>query len=94
METLINFFAFRPTFTSWGLKIIWYAYLLNTVFQAYATALNISQVMAQRNMTFDFWSPTFLLLILSTVVQLAITRLLLEVAAIIISNSGVSRNNQ
>ncbi len=29
MEVLINFFALRPTFTFFGLKLVWYIYLLN-----------------------------------------------------------------
>jgi hypothetical protein len=92
METLINFFVFRPTFTAWGLRILWYAYLLNTVIQTYLGAWNLSQAMAQRNMTFEIWSPTFLLLMLGTLVQLALARLVLEVAAIVIANSGLSQN--
>ena len=93
MEILINFFALRPTFTFMGLKAVWYIYLLNTCVQTYLALSGISKVLAQRGISWEVWSPNFLPLILGIVAQLAIVRLLLEVAAIIISTSHTSRNN-
>jgi hypothetical protein len=93
METLVNFFALRPTFTFVGLKAVWYLYLLNTFVQTYIAVAGISRVMAQRGISVEVWLPNSLPLILGLVAQLAIVRLLLEVAAIIISNANVSRNS-
>ena len=87
MEVLINFFALRPTFTVMGLKIVWYIYLLNTVIQTYNAVSGISKVLAQRGISMEVWLPNSFPLILGLVAQLALVRLLLEVAAIVISNS-------
>jgi len=35
MRVLGDFFALRPVFTFWGLRLIWYVYLTNTIIQAY-----------------------------------------------------------
>ncbi len=48
METLINFFALRPTFTHFGLKVVWYIYLLSTVVHIYGGISGISRVLTQR----------------------------------------------
>ena len=87
MSVLINFFGFRPAFTFAGLKVVWYIYLLNTFVQAYISVAGIFQALAQRGISWETWSPNFLPLILGIVAQLAIVRLLLELAAIILSNS-------
>ena len=87
MEILSNFFALRPTFTVVGLKVVWYIYLLNTFIQTYVAVSGISKVLAQRGISFEVWLPNSFPLILGLVAQLAVVRLLLEVAAIIISNS-------
>ena len=92
METIINFFTLRPTFTVLGLKIVWYLYLLNVVVQAYVTISSASQLLAQRGMHLDLWSPNSIPLLLGLIAQLAIVRLLLEVAAIIISGSHTSKS--
>jgi hypothetical protein len=91
MEVLIGFFALRPIFTFWGLKVVWYVYLLNILIQAYIAVSGIFQVLAQRGISWEAWSPNFLPLILTIVVQLALVRLLLEVAAIILSTARYSR---
>jgi hypothetical protein len=91
MEALINFFTLRPTFTFVGLKIVWYIYLLNVVVQTYVSISGISQILAQRGVHLDVLSPNFIPLLLGLIAQLAIVRLLLEVAAIVISNSRASR---
>ena len=94
MEGLINFFALRPTFTFFGLKIVWYIYLLNTFVQAYIVVSGIFRALAQRGISWETWSPNLIPLILGIVAQLAIVRLLLEVAAIVLSTSRPSRNNE
>jgi hypothetical protein len=91
METLINFFALRPTFTFMGLKVVWYLYLLSTFVQTYNAVSGISRVLAQRGISLEVWLPNSIPLILGLVAQLAIVRLLLEVAAIIISNANNSK---
>ena len=87
MEVLINFFALRPTFTVMGLKVVWYIYLLNTFIQTYIAVSGISKVLAQRGISMEVWLPNSFPLILGLIAQLAVVRLLLEVAAIVISNS-------
>ena len=91
MEVLINFFALRPTFTVWGLKIVWYIFLLNTFVQTYIAVAGISRILAQRGISWEVWLPNSAPLILGLVAQLALVRLLLEVAAIIISTSHTSK---
>jgi hypothetical protein len=91
MEVLINFFALRPTFTFRGLKVVWYIYLLNTFVQTYIAVSGISRVLAQRGISLEVWLPNSIPLILGLVAQLAIVRLLLELAAIIISNANTSK---
>jgi hypothetical protein len=91
MEALINFFALRPTFTFLGLKVVWYIYLLNTLVQTYIAVSTVFRELAQRGISWEAWSPNFIPLILGIVVQLALVRLLLEVAAFIISSH--SRDN-
>jgi hypothetical protein len=92
MDAIINFFTLRPTFTIFGLKIVWYLYLLNVLVQTYVSISGVIQIMAQRGVQLDLWSPNFLPLLLGLVAQMAIVRLLIEVAAIIISGSKNSRN--
>jgi hypothetical protein len=91
MEVVINFFALRPTFTFLGLKVVWYIYLLNTMVQTYIAVSTVFRALAQRGISWEAWSPNFIPLILGIVAQLALVRLLLEVAAIIISNRAHSR---
>jgi hypothetical protein len=86
MEALINFFALRPTFTFLGLKVVWYIYLLNTLVQTYIAVTTVVRALAQRGISWEAWSPNFIPLILGIVVQLALVRLFLEVAAFIISS--------
>jgi hypothetical protein len=87
MDVLVNFFALRPTFTFMGLRVVWYVYLLNQLVQAYVAVSGVFQLLAQRGISWEAWSPNFIPLILGIAAQLAIVRLLLEVAAIILANS-------
>jgi hypothetical protein len=91
MEVLISFFALRPTFTVLGLKVVWYIYLLNTFVQTYNVMSGISRILAQKGISMEAWLPNSIPLILGLVAQLVIVRLLIEVAAIIISNSNTSK---
>jgi hypothetical protein len=85
METLINFFVLRPTFTFFGLKVVWYIYLSNTLLQAYIAVAGIFRLLAQRGISWEAWSPNFIPLLLGMIAQLALVRLLLEIAAIVLS---------
>jgi hypothetical protein len=87
MDILVNFFSLRPTFTFLGLRVVWYIYLLNVLVQAYVAVFGIFQALAQRGISWEAWSPNFIPLILGIVSQLVVVRLLLEIAAIILSNS-------
>jgi hypothetical protein len=88
MESLISFFTLRPTFSLLGLKAVWYVYLLNTAVQAYFSVAGFSQVMAQRGIGWDVgWAP-FIPVVLGILAQLLIVRLLIEVAAIVISSQA------
>jgi len=86
VETLINFFALRPTFTVMGLKVVWYVYLLNTAVQVYIALAGITQLMAQRGISWEAAVPGLVPLFVGTISQLLIARLLIEVAAIVISS--------
>ena len=87
MHVLFNFFALRPTFTFAGLQAVWYLYLLNVVVQTYVAINGILRTLAQRGISWEAWSPNFIFVLLGIVVQLVLVRLLIEVAAIIISSS-------
>jgi hypothetical protein len=87
MDVLVNFFALRPTFTVLGLKIVWYIYLLNTLVQSYTSVYGIFQVLAQRGISWEAWSPNFIPLILGTIAQLTMVRVLMEVAATVLFSS-------
>lgn len=93
MDFLISFFALRPTFTHFGLKVVWYIYLLNVLVQTYVAVSGIFMLLAQRGISWEAWLPNSIPLILGLIAQLAVVRLLLEVAAIIISTSPISKNN-
>jgi hypothetical protein len=92
MEALINFFALRPAFTHSGLKAVWYLYLVNVVVQTYISITGIYQILAQRGIHLALWSPNFIPLLLGLAAQLAIVRLLIEVAAIVIADSSSAKD--
>jgi hypothetical protein len=87
MNDLINFFALRPVFTHYGMKVVWYVYLFNAALQLYIAVNGVVRILAQRGISWETWSPNFLPLLLGIVVQLALVRLFLEVAAIILANA-------
>lgn len=87
MDSLINFFTLRPVFTHYGMKLVWYIYLLNAFVQVYTLLIGIIRVLTQRGISLEAWSPNLLPLGLGIVVQLALVRLFLEVAATILSGA-------
>ena len=89
METLIDFFALRPTFTFYGIKIVWYLYLTNTIVQTYVSVSGISRILAQKGVSMEVWVPNSIPLFLGIIAQLALVRLLLEVAAILVSSRSL-----
>ena len=91
MDALINFFTLRPVFSWLGLRVVWYIYLSNVVVQTYVAVFGIFQALAQRGISWEAWSPNFIPLLLGMAAQLALVRLLLEVAGIILSNSRIPR---
>jgi hypothetical protein len=91
MDALINFFTLRPIFTLSGLQVVWYIYLSNVVVQSYVAMAGIFQALAQRGISWEAWWPNFIPLILGMIAQLAVVRLLLEVAAVILSSSRTVR---
>ena len=84
MDVIINFLTLQPTFTLLGLKIVWYIYLSNVIVQAYASAVGVFEVLAQRGISWEAWSPNFIPLALGFAAQLLVIRLLMEVAATIL----------
>lgn len=73
-----------PSSHSSDSKIVWYIYLLHMFVQLYIELSEVSQLLAQRNISLLAWSPNALPLVLTLVAQIAIVRLLLEVAATIL----------
>jgi hypothetical protein len=76
MDGLINFFAVRPVFTLFGLRVVWGAYLIDQ-------ALPIITVLSNANLT-TANLPAFLAIILHTCLNVALFRLLIEVAAAVL----------
>jgi hypothetical protein len=87
MDNVIDFFALRPVFTHYGLRVIWIIFLLNAVIQLYIAFNTIFRVLAQRGISLEAWSPNFIPLVLNVVVQVALVRLFLELAGYILSNA-------
>ena len=92
MDVVSNFFTLRPTFTFFGLKVVWYLYLLNTLVQAYTNLSGISRILEQRGISFEAWLPNAIPFSLGIIAQLLLVRLLLEVAAIIMSTRTSNRD--
>lgn len=87
MDGLINFFALRPTFTLIGLRTVWYIYLFNALVQLVVAVSGTFELLAQRGILLQTWWPNFLPLILGVISQVALVRLLLEVAATVLFSS-------
>jgi hypothetical protein len=87
MNDIINFFALRPAFTHYGMKVVWYMYLLNAFIQTYVAVSGVFRILAQRGISWEAWSPNFIPLVFGIIVQLALVRLFLEVAAIVLAST-------
>jgi hypothetical protein len=87
MDGIINFFALRPAFTHYGMKVVWYIYLLNAFVQAYVSLNGIFRILADKGISWESWSPNFVPILLGIITQLALVRLLLEVAAVVFSSA-------
>lgn len=77
MDTLIEFFAVRPVFTLYGMRVLWGAYLLNQAvpFMALFTNPNFSVTRS---------IPALLALLIQSCLNIAIFRLLIEVAGAVL----------
>ena len=84
MNTLVDFFALRPVFTRYGLRIIWFAFLLNLAIQIFSLAVGTYAMYGRLNI--GQWLE-FIPLLFSPLVQIALVRVLLEVAATILLRS-------
>jgi hypothetical protein len=73
MEVVSNFFAVRPVFTLFGLRVLWGAYLIEE-------ALPFVAVLSNPNLSTATIIP-LLALFLKACLNIAIFRLLIEVAA-------------
>jgi hypothetical protein len=84
MRSPMDFFALRPFFTFSSLRVVWYIYLLHMAFQLYVSFSEVSQLLAQRGISWLTWAPNSIPLILGIIAQVALVRLLIEVAATIL----------
>jgi hypothetical protein len=84
METVFNFFALRPIFTFVGLKVVWYLYLAHMAIQLYVSFNTVSQLLAQRNISWETWAPNSIPLLIDLIAQVGLVRILLEVAATVL----------
>jgi hypothetical protein len=73
MDVLLNFFAVRPVFTLYGLRVLWGAYLIDQ-------ALPFVAVFTNQNLSTASITP-LLVLFLRACLNIVIFRLLIEVAA-------------
>lgn len=84
MSALVDFFALRPVYTFFGIKIVWYVYLFHTFVQMYVSFTEVAALLAQRNLSLIAWLPNSAPLLLGIIAQVLLVRLLLEVAATIL----------
>jgi hypothetical protein len=85
MGVFIDFFAVRPVFTLYGLRVLWAAYVLEQAFPVVTilTNPNISKTL-----------QAVLLLVFNACLNIAIFRLLIEVAAAILLGRPASHNSR
>jgi hypothetical protein len=84
MNAVMDFFALRPVFTFAGLKIVWYIYLVHMFVQLYVSFAEVAHLLAQRGLSLLAWSPNSIPLLIGLVAQIALVRLLIEVAATVL----------
>jgi hypothetical protein len=83
MDAVINFFAVRPVFTLYGLRFLWGAYLIDQV-------LPFVAVLTNQNLSTASITP-LLVLFLRACLNIAVFRLLIEVAASLLLGNPNSR---
>jgi hypothetical protein len=76
METVLNFFAVRPVFTLYGLRVLWGFYLIDQ-------ALPFVAVLTNQNLSTASITP-LIVLFLRACLNIVIFRLLIEVAAAVL----------
>jgi VanZ family protein len=84
MNIVSDFFSLRPVFTFVGLRIAWYIYLLHMIIQLYVSLTEVSQLLAQRGISWLTWLPNFLPALLGMIAQIVLVRLLFEVAGTVL----------
>jgi hypothetical protein len=90
VNVLIDFFAMRPVFTLWGLRLVWFAFLLQQ-------AITLAAVLSNTNyFRWDAWYA-LLTFLLHIGINLALVRVLIEVAAAVLlrgsSDKAVERSS-
>ena len=88
MGSPIDFFALRPFFTFFSLRIVWYIYLLHMAVQLYVSIAEVSHLLAQRGISWLTWAPNSVPLVLGIIAQVGLVRLLIEVAATVLIGRG------
>ena len=83
MDVVLNFFAVRPVFTLYGLRILWGAYLVNE-------ALPFLLLLSRGNLATAAIAP-LVALFLRACLNVVIFRLLIEVAAAVLLGRPSSR---
>jgi hypothetical protein len=84
MNALFSFFTLRPVFTFEGIRVVWYLYLFHMAVQQYVSIAEVATLMAQRGISWETWLPRLLPLVLGLIAQIALVRLLIEVAATVL----------
>jgi hypothetical protein len=84
MGKVLDFLEMRPFFTFFSLRVVWYIYLLHMLIQLYVSFREVSLILAQRGIGWQTWAPSALPLLVTTIAQIALVRVLLEVAAAIL----------
>ena len=87
MGSPLDFFAIRPFFTLFSIRVVWYLYILHMVIQLYTSFSEVAQLLAQRGISWLTWLPNSIPLILAVAAQIALVRLLVEVAAAVLLGS-------
>jgi hypothetical protein len=83
MDVVLNFFAVRPVFTLYGLRVIWGAYLVNEAFP-------FLLLLSRGNIATASIAP-LVALFLRACLNVVIFRLLIEVAAAVLLGRPSSR---
>jgi hypothetical protein len=82
VDTAIRFFTLRPVFTLFGLKVVWYVYLILNLIEAYGIAVGTYNAYGHV-LGVSGWLY-FLPGVLGILTRIALVRLLLEVAVAVL----------